>query len=222
MQIQCQQPKEPALPVNGPRIRQYRRALGLTQMDLANRSGYSERLVRKAESGGRLRPSTIADLAESLCEPGQTVTLQDLILPDGRDLSPLADLLMSPERSLDTPAADDVLQLVDGAGTQFHIAGLPGAAEFFGIWSGATGFRDLRQRLHAAFNEFVIDRSTVRRIRHDGQFAIFANGRVCLRDSSRCCRLWLAMQCPHVACFCVYIIVAPPEEFPTRPADGLC
>ncbi len=50
--------------VHGRMIRSLRKMHGWTQAELAKRAGYSERLIRKAELGGRLMPETIADLSE--------------------------------------------------------------------------------------------------------------------------------------------------------------
>jgi transcriptional regulator with XRE-family HTH domain len=52
--------------VCGERLRELRTSCGLTQVELARLAGYSERLIRKAESGGSLSLATIADLAEAL------------------------------------------------------------------------------------------------------------------------------------------------------------
>jgi transcriptional regulator with XRE-family HTH domain len=52
--------------VCGQRLRELRTRSGLTQVELARRAGYSERLIRKAEAGGSLSLATIADLAEAL------------------------------------------------------------------------------------------------------------------------------------------------------------
>ena len=46
------------------KIRQLRQTLGWTQNDAATRSGYSERLIRKIESGASVRPSTLRDVLQ--------------------------------------------------------------------------------------------------------------------------------------------------------------
>ena len=66
----------PASP--GPLLRHHRRSRGWTQAQLAARSGYSERVIRKAEAGGLVRPCTLEVLAETLATPEQPLTPADL------------------------------------------------------------------------------------------------------------------------------------------------
>lgn len=64
--------------VCGEKLRELRTMCGLTQVELARRAGYSERLIRKAEAGGSLSLNTIADLAEALSEYQRTVSPAEL------------------------------------------------------------------------------------------------------------------------------------------------
>lgn len=76
------QPKKSSLvtvPVNGQKLQALRQQAGLTQEDLAEKAGYSDRLIRKAEASGPLRKSTIADLAAALSTVSHTVTADDLM-----------------------------------------------------------------------------------------------------------------------------------------------
>ncbi|AMV34200.1 helix-turn-helix protein [Pirellula sp. SH-Sr6A] len=66
--------------VNGRRLAEFRKLAGMTQLDLAARSGYSERAIRKAEAGGFLRISTLHDLAEALSTAERRVAVQELVL----------------------------------------------------------------------------------------------------------------------------------------------
>ncbi len=66
------------LRVCGDSLRNLRIMRGLTQAELARLAGYSERLVRKAESGGTLSLSTIEDLAEALSCRERKVASSDL------------------------------------------------------------------------------------------------------------------------------------------------
>lgn len=59
--------------VNGQSIKQFRAALGWSQAALADRAGYSERLVRKAEAGGKISLQALRDLAEALSSESQFV-----------------------------------------------------------------------------------------------------------------------------------------------------
>jgi transcriptional regulator with XRE-family HTH domain len=81
--------------VNGPRLQSLRQQAGLTQDQLASKSRYSDRLIRKAEASGPLRKSTIAVLAAALCTDQQTVTAADLIFSHEALAEELHDLLMN-------------------------------------------------------------------------------------------------------------------------------
>jgi len=59
-------------------IRHYRRQRGWTQRELARRSGFSERLIRKAEDGAEVRLSTLQLLAKTLSTPELKVTADNL------------------------------------------------------------------------------------------------------------------------------------------------
>lgn len=52
---------------------------GWTQRELASVSGYSERLISKAEAGRPISRDTIADLAESLSSAEETIYPEDLV-----------------------------------------------------------------------------------------------------------------------------------------------
>jgi transcriptional regulator with XRE-family HTH domain len=64
---------------NGRLIRHYRKLKGWTQLQLATRSGLSERLVRKAENDGALRGDSLTLLAEALGSAAMPLRAQDLI-----------------------------------------------------------------------------------------------------------------------------------------------
>lgn len=66
------------LTCNGPAIRELRLGRGWTQDDLAEQSGYSRRLIQKAESGGSLAPATLAVLAETLGADKRPVGIENL------------------------------------------------------------------------------------------------------------------------------------------------
>jgi len=60
-------------------IRAYRERRGWTQVELAVRAGFSERLVRKAESGDPIRMDTVEALAEVLSTEAEPLQARDLI-----------------------------------------------------------------------------------------------------------------------------------------------
>ena len=68
-----------SLSCNGKRLRYYRGLRSLTQSELARISGYSERLISKAEAGKPISVSTVEDLAEALSSEAGKITVDDLI-----------------------------------------------------------------------------------------------------------------------------------------------
>lgn len=73
------QNRNASLACNRSLLKQLRERRGLTQADMARLSGYSERLIVKAESGGTLSVRTIEDLADVLSTGDQIVYAEDLV-----------------------------------------------------------------------------------------------------------------------------------------------
>lgn len=65
--------------VNIKRLVELRKKRGWTQVNLADASGYSERLVLKAESGAPISVPTIAALAQALSTEQEPITTSDLL-----------------------------------------------------------------------------------------------------------------------------------------------
>jgi transcriptional regulator with XRE-family HTH domain len=65
--------------VNAVRMRKLRLSCGWSQAELARKSGYTSRLIRKAESGGSLNYETIADLADTFTSFGTAVRTEELL-----------------------------------------------------------------------------------------------------------------------------------------------
>lgn len=68
-----------SVPCNGAVVRRLRKRLGLTQSQLAERSGFSERLVRKAEASIPISMKTVKQLAVALSDDRQQVEANLLI-----------------------------------------------------------------------------------------------------------------------------------------------
>jgi transcriptional regulator with XRE-family HTH domain len=130
-----EQQSSTSLNANGRQVAHYRRRRGLTQKQLAQISGYSERLVRKAEASGSLSERTIRDLAGALSSDGDVVNPEDLICsPESLALEFMAafaeheaEMIAHVEHFLD-PAAILVC------------AGDPEKIPFAGEWHGISGF----------------------------------------------------------------------------------
>lgn len=70
--------QQPTVQLSPELFRSARLERGLTQRELANLAGYSERVIRKAELGGRIRFQLACDIAEALSTPSRTITLEHL------------------------------------------------------------------------------------------------------------------------------------------------
>jgi len=66
------------MPCNGKLISKLRKQLGWTQNDLAKKSGFTERLIVKAEASQNISASTLHIIAETFLEAGAQVTAADL------------------------------------------------------------------------------------------------------------------------------------------------
>ena len=73
-----------SFPCNGSYIKYLRKRMGWSQRELKNASGYSERLISKAESNGRIVLATLIDLAQALSTP------QDIVRPEQLIHDPIA------------------------------------------------------------------------------------------------------------------------------------
>ena len=64
---------------NGAHIRYLRKRMGWSQVQLKKASGYSERLIAKAEASGSIAHATLVDLAQSLSTKDQVIRPEELI-----------------------------------------------------------------------------------------------------------------------------------------------
>jgi transcriptional regulator with XRE-family HTH domain len=71
-------PQDRSIECNGEILTYYRRQCGWTQQELADLSGYTKRLIAKAEAGGGLSPETLDVLAQTLSTKNLTVFPEDL------------------------------------------------------------------------------------------------------------------------------------------------
>lgn len=60
---------------NGPRLRALRKSRGWSQLELATRAGYSERVIRKAEAGETVRHDVLSTLAQTLSTEDEAVSV---------------------------------------------------------------------------------------------------------------------------------------------------
>lgn len=87
------------IPVWGIRLKELRKRRGWTQQDLANHSGYCERLVRKAELNGTVSEETLEVLAMTLSDLQLRVSIDDLSLSSRATAVALDEAIFSPTQS---------------------------------------------------------------------------------------------------------------------------
>ena len=120
---------------NGRQVAHYRKQRGLTQKELAQIAGYSERLIRKAEAGGSLSERTIRDLAQALTNDGDAVRLADLICsPES-----LARAFIAAYATYEAEMIAHVEHFIDPEAILI-CAGDPETIPFAGEWHGIEGF----------------------------------------------------------------------------------
>lgn len=112
---------------------------GWTQQELAAASGYSERLVNKAESGRPISTSAIETLADALSTDGDPVYLEDLVC----DVVALAKEYIAALYVHQAQIVDNIRHFLDDD-VVFRVSGdpavVPFAGEFRGIAEVERGF----------------------------------------------------------------------------------
>ena len=119
----------------GSQVRFFRKQRGITQKELADLAGYSERLVRKAEAGGSLTNYAIRDLAKALCYGGIEVHPEDLISSPKKIAIELLGAFAEHEMEM-VPQVEHFLD----PGVVLRCAGDPKKIPFAGDWRGIDGF----------------------------------------------------------------------------------
>lgn len=132
--------------VLGEKLRCLRQQAGLTQEQLASQADCSDRLIRKAESGGSLRWSTIESIVLSLSQCGIEVSPTDLVSGNREIVQSFlyAWDLYGPKM------LDHWEQLSQGA--RMFIAGDDRVIPFAGLWRGAARWRQCWEIFFANFH----------------------------------------------------------------------
>ena len=140
-------PKARCQAVNGSMLRSFRVQLGWSQVELGHRSGYSERVIRKAEAGGSLRFQTIQDLAMTMSVNGQAVSFQDLTI----DLESIARRFVE---SYDSLGCDMLIACsnIFADDFVFNFSADANHSAFAGLWQGISGFQEFLNRFFATFS----------------------------------------------------------------------
>lgn len=141
------EPKAGAARVNGDAVRRFRHQAGFSQKILALRSGYTEKLIQKAESSGMLRQSTIRDLAQALCTADQNVTVSDLLF----EAEVLARQLVE-QVICGPPMSHAQLTMLVNRNVRLNVAGNPKECAFAGSFNGTRGIIRFQTAWHSGFD----------------------------------------------------------------------
>lgn len=110
---------------------------GWTQQQLADRAGYSIRLISKAENGSPISALAVREIAEALSDDEYQVALEDLTV----DPLTLSKRFIFGLYELQAEAIDANLQWID-PDIMFHMAGDPKQIPFAGEHQGIDAVRD--------------------------------------------------------------------------------
>jgi transcriptional regulator with XRE-family HTH domain len=152
--------------VNGQKLQAFRQQAGMTQEQLAEKSGYTDRLIRKAEASSPLRKATLADLAAALSTPERTVTIADLTFShETLAIEVLGTLLNGssefdhplpkdpnkrrkhlPPANTSTPITNSLRDFIHSK-LVLHVDGTDLDIPFANDYSGSTSFSNFRERL---------------------------------------------------------------------------
>ncbi|MEO1618007.1 MAG: helix-turn-helix domain-containing protein [Planctomycetota bacterium] len=128
-------------------LKSLRKARGLTQAVLASTAGYSERLIRKLESGQAVHPDTVEIVAEALSEKGPRVHPEDLLTSPRQ----VAQAWVDAYRELEGRLVEQYRVMLDET-VECFVAGDPEEIPIAGTWYGIDGFSDLWQAFFSAFD----------------------------------------------------------------------
>lgn len=147
-------------PVNTQVLRELRLKRGWSQKELAQKAGYSDRLVRKAEFGGKLDVETIRNIAEALSTLEEKVTL-DLLTSDVLSIAKTFTQLF------DELGAGMVPAIKHHIAPDFvlHVTSAVESIPLQGTWNGHHGFQAF---LDLFFGSFSRDPETLAPLYADG------------------------------------------------------
>lgn len=122
---------------NGSRIAELRRSCELTQADLANETGYSVRLIGKAEQGKGVRYSSLIAIATALCRSGVSVAARDLCTAPEQIVRQFVEAYRVHEQGM----VEKIHHLLS-SDLETFIAGDPERIPFAGTYRGPAGLQD--------------------------------------------------------------------------------
>jgi transcriptional regulator with XRE-family HTH domain len=133
--------------VNGRKLAEFRKLAGMTQLELATRSGYSERAIRKAEAGGFLRISTLHDLAEALSTAERRVHVHEFVQ---NQLTMAMEFVEAYDRY--GVAMMQHCGEIFSEAVELHCPGDSEQVPFAGVWRGRAGLQLFFDRFFGIFS----------------------------------------------------------------------
>lgn len=131
---------------NGPRIRELRKARGWTQLTLASRTGYSERVIRKAEKSEPIRHDVLATIAQALSTPAEPITVAMLTSDPVQIVRRFYEAYDVHEREM-LPHVHDVL----APDVKFVFYADPERNPLSGTWEGVRGIQAYLDKFFGMF-----------------------------------------------------------------------
>ena len=125
-------------------LKYYRELLGLTQDELAQKAGYTRRLITKAEAGKSISAETARDLATALSTAEHSLKMEDLI----SDPIAMARQVVASFYIAQKEALQHIGHLVTEQ-TLFWMHGDPSQIPFAGKYVGPEGLHELMQKFYA-------------------------------------------------------------------------
>ncbi len=140
---------------NGKLITQLRRQIGWTQRELAQRAGFSQRLIVKAEASLNIAVSTLSIISQTLTEGGAIVSTCELTV----DPLVLAKKFLHSMYQRDRNVIDFNAQFISPH-VVVHFSGDPTIFPFVGEHTGISAAREAFESFNSAL-EFPIDDSEI-------------------------------------------------------------
>ncbi|QDU55500.1 helix-turn-helix domain-containing protein [Aeoliella mucimassa] len=160
-------PPESSLSCMGDVLRRYRKRRGWTQDELAIRSGYSLRLVRKAEAGQPVNIDTIEILAEALSTSDDPLPPEDVVAAPGL----IVQAFFERFQKHGVEVGENVDDIVS-PNFRFWVAGDESLLPFAGTWHGYEGLSKYAQTLMSILAPVEVNPST-HRLYVDGSNVIY-------------------------------------------------
>jgi transcriptional regulator with XRE-family HTH domain len=155
--------------VNGQKLQALRQQAGLTQEELAGKSGYTDRLIRKAEASSPLRKATIIDLAEALSNPQYKVTIADLTFSHETLANEMSSLLLNGSSGFAEALKEFAHSKLD-----LHVAGQELGIPFAGTFKGLSSCNRFRDQLVQSFRSVRLLAEQTRSFTSPGEVCIHA------------------------------------------------